>query len=961
MQDRISLYASVSTIALLLSVGGASAQSIWSPNANNSAPVTLEQFLQTDQSGNITSLSLATGISSLGINASISGSASGAVSSVQLSGANAPWGGVPVGGIPDVNATATNTGEIKSGAQNQPIVISFDNQATLSAGASAQISATGAAASFSATGAGTADFLMPNVASITLNADNEGSVENREGIITSPTALSGERPVLSGEGSSMSVTASGAVANTAIRAVNADSFGAAPGTTVGNVTQTAENTGAILNVSSAPRFSAIIGDGASVSVGASGAGASLSLTSINSPFGDLTIGDIEQKATNSGNVTNTSPNINPNPGTISGVGASVSSFASGASVGVGETMINSVASGSDFGEIDQTAELTGTAQVVGRFATAVPNVGEVSGTGASAGTSVSGAGARVSSAAIASSDFTGSSFGAVEQTASTELGTIVRLGNPTQDTRETRVSSNGLSGLGVSASIGVSGASASVGSALLASAGDAAQFSAIEQTSTNAASIDAFAAKVEITQNTDTAGITGTGASAQIGLSGASTSVSATNLESDVATGAQFVGGITGNAQNTGTVDSLNAGLTTTALSGTGSGASITLNGASALVSETIIAGTQDGRNEIRGIVDLTADNTANITNENSELAVQTTGTGPVAVDITGLAASARIGAVGASANMSSVVIEGVSGSQLRTFGPANQGGPTAMEATNSGEVTVVGATLSAGAVTDTAASAGISATGASTSVSSTVIDTPTLSEGMNLARIGQSSQNDADISVTDSSLSLGNLQGTASSASVGASGAVASVAFSGIANGMAGAVLPPNGSSVDQNVVNNGDITVDTSPVTVGTLSGNASSASISARGASGSIAVSSIELATQGESHRLGGNLVQDITNNGSITASGNITAAGVSGVGASIAVNAVGAAANVSVSSINDTTVIAPVQVASITQNATNTTPVLTAGSVNVGGSVSGLSSGVSVSAVGASASISFSTIN
>lgn len=956
MHHRLNLYTTVSTTALLLSIGAAAAQD-WSPTSINLAPITLQQFEITDSSGITTTQPLAENIASIGVNASVSGSASGAVASVQLTGANAVWGGIPVGGIPDVDAEAINSGNIQAGA---PTTISFDDRATLAAGASTQISTTGATASFSATGAGTADFLLPNVDSITLTADNEGSVENREARFTSPTAVSGERAYLSGEGSSMSATASGAVANTALRAVNADSFAAAPGTTVGDVTQTAENRGSIENVSTSLGASAVTGDAASISVGASGAGASLSLTGINSTYGGITVGDIEQTALNSGNVRSNNPTINPNPGTISGVGASVSNFATGASVGVGETMINSDASGSTVGEIEQTARLTGTAQIDARFGNSVPNAGEVSGTGASAGTSVSGAQARVSSTAITSSDFTGSSFGDVDQTVSTESGTLVRLGLDSQPTRATRVSSNGLSGLGASASVGVSGASASVGSALLASAGEAAQFSVIEQASTNAASVDAFAPEVQITQNTVTAGITGTGASAQIGLSGASTSVSATNLESNVTTGAQFVGGITGNAQNTGTVESLNAGLTTTALSGTGSSASITLSGASASVSEMNIAGTQAGRNEIRGVVDLTANNTANITNEDSELTVQTTGASPVAVDITGLAASARIGAVGASANMSSSVIEGVSGTQLRAFGPAGGGGPTQMDADNTGSVFVTGANLTAGSITGVAASTGIFATGASSAVSGTVIATPTLTQGMNLARLGQAAENDAPISVADSILLLGDLSGTASSASVGASGAVATVAFSGIGNGMAGSLLPQSGDAVSQNVVNNGNISVDTSPVTVGTLSGNASSASISVRGASGSIAVSSIELATQGETTRLGGNLVQEITNNGSINASGNISAAGLTGVGASIAVSAVGAAANVSVSSINDAMVIAPVQVASITQNVTNTAPVVTAGSVNVGGAVSGLSSSVSVSAVGASSVVSFSSI-
>ncbi|MGY6697958.1 MAG: beta strand repeat-containing protein [Roseinatronobacter sp.] len=946
-----------------MSIGTAAAQN-WSPTSDNSAPVTLEQFQTIGSGGNAVTLPLAENIASVGVNASVSGSASGAVASVQLSGANAMWGGIPVDGIPDVHAVAINSGDIQAGAQGAPTTISFDDKATLAAGASTQISTTGATAAFSATGAGTADFIVPATASIDLTATNTGDVINRSATIQ---PSSGARPELQGAGSSVSSSATGAAVAVNLRAVNANSFGTTALDTIGAVSQEATNIGVVDNRDYTLRLGAVSGSGASAGVGATGVSASVSLLSIDSTYGGLTIGNIGQTVSQEGNAVDTGGGVATGP--VSGIGASVSRSVTGAAASVGETMIGGTATGSTFGTITQAASLDGTgfkARSIG--GNNDPSTGIVSGAGASVGASVGGARVGVSSVAIGSTDFTGSSFGAIDQTATTLEGQGVAATNTGS---QGQVIAAGLSGSGASASISASGAAASVGSTMIDSDGVAAQFSAIDQEGANAATVWNFNGFLSVSGP----GITGSGAAAQIGVAGASTSVGMTNIGSTVTTGAQFVGGITAEATNSGDV---NAGVNTssvtppmtadtrpnvlqaTALSGTGSSAGITVSGASASVSETVIAGTQTGRNEIRGVVDLTASNSGTIVNANSELAVRTTANPPEAVDITGLAASARIGAVGASTNMSSSVIEGVSGSQLRTFGPAGGGGPTQMDAENTGSVSVTGANLTAGSITGVAASAGISATGASSAVSGTVIDTPTLTQGMNLARLGQAAQNDASISVADSVVSLGDLSGTAASASVGVSGAVASVAFSGIGNGMAGSLLPSNGDAVTQNVVNNGNISVDTSPVAVGTLSGNASSASISARGASGSIAVSSIESATQGETTRLGGNLVQDITNNGNINASGNISAAGVTGVGASIAVSAVGAAANVSVSSINDATVIAPVQVAGISQNAVNTAPVVTAGSVNVGGAVSGLSSSVSVSAVGASSVVSFNSI-
>jgi hypothetical protein len=963
MKTKITLLCTASAAALVLGAVGVSAQTVWTPTATNNVDVTLNQLVVTNPDTTTTALPTVTGVGNLGVNASVAGSATGAAAAVQMSGANAMWS-VPDGGIPAVVGIATNNGKINAGSSSSPIIIQFDGGSSLGVGASAQVSATGAVASFSATGAGTADFTVPNTVSVELTATNTGNVNNPR---TTINASSGTRPALSGDGSSVNSSATGAAAAMSLRAVSATSFGAATGDTIGAVTQTATNSGTVDNRDYRIQLGEVSGSGASAGVGATGASASVSLVGINSTYGGLTVGNIDQTVTQSGRAEDIGGGVSA--GVVSGAGASVSRSVTGAGASVGETMIGGTATGSTFGTITQNASLDGAgfrARSIG--GNSDPSTGLVSGAGASVGASVSGARVGVSSVAIESSNFTGSSFGAIDQTATTLSGQGVAATNTGS---EGQVITLGLSGDGASGTISASGAGASVGSTMINSAGTAAQFSSIDQDSTNGATVWNFRGLVSIAGP----GITGTGAAAQIGVSGASTSVGMTNIGSTVTTGAQLVGGITSTATNTGDV---NAGvntntvaapataateantLRTTGLSGTGSSAGISVSGASASVSETIINGTQTGRNEIRGVVNLTADNSGTITNANSELYVRSTATPPVAVDITGTAASARIGAVGASTSMSSTVIEGVSGSQLRTFGPNNNGGPTVMNATNSGNVAVSGATLEAGAITGTAASAGISATGASTAVSGTVIDTPTLANGMNLARLNQTADNSAGVSVAGSDLSVGNLSGTASSASVGATGAVASVAFSGIEGGMAGSVLPQAGRSIIQGVDNTGDVTVGTSPITVGTLSGNASSASIAARGATGSVSVSSIALDTQGSSTRLGGDIEQTITNGGAITANGNIAAAGVTGVGASLGVSAVGAGANVSVSSINDATVIAPVQVASITQGATNNAAVVTAGSINVGGAVSGLSSSVSVSAVGASAVTSFTSI-
>lgn len=161
----------------------------------------------------------------------------------------------------------------------------------------------------------------------------------------------------------------------------------------------------------------ITGDGASVSVSATGAVASVSLTSINNTGAGVTpdadFGNITQKVVNQGDVSTVAdfhPGTGPTEadsvittGTISGTAASASISATGAIAAVSVASINDTQGlGSTVtGDITQTATSSGAVSNMGAdTGTGVINTGALTGAGTSASVSATGAAASVSFSAV---------------------------------------------------------------------------------------------------------------------------------------------------------------------------------------------------------------------------------------------------------------------------------------------------------------------------------------------------------------------------------------------------------------------------------------------------------------------------------------------------------------------------------------------------------------------------------
>jgi hypothetical protein len=221
-------------------------------------------------------------------------------------------------------------------------------------------------------------------------------------------------------------------------------------------------------------------------------------------------------------------------------------------------------------------------------------------------------------------------------------------------------------------------------------------------------------------------------------------------------------------------------------------------------------------------------------------------------------------------------------------------------------------------------------------------------------------------------SLTTGDLSGNGTSVSIGATGAVASIGMSLVSS--TGTFLPLNFTSagtLTQNATNSANVS------SYGTISGATapvlgigSSASVNATGAVASLSSSSIAGNVSNTAVSTYAPAVSQIVNNGgtslnpataTITNVGTITTGALSGNGSSVSIGATGAAASISVSSINDTSLTSFAPIGNVTQTVTNRS----GGAVNNTGMISvaslaGAGAGASISAVGASASISYRSV-
>lgn len=415
-----------------------------------------------------------------GDGASLNISATGAASSVSLSGNDSnPNAKQSVASVDQTTTVSSGTDVTNVGRVRNMGGVNGD-------GASFSVSATGAASSVSIVqidSFGTAPFFeIGDVTQTTTKDGGEtGAVTNSGG--TNSASLGGG---VTGDGASASVSATGAVSAVSATYIKSDGRSR---TDVGDVDQdtfnsaTVSNTGIMTNGginTNAPGD--ISGDGASISISATGAASAVSATFINSDeLRRVSVDSVTQRTENQADVTNTqdahfsgdpaNPNVaNLNLGEISGDRASASLSATGAASSVGLASINNKGlSGTpsiDVGNVEQTTINSGAIVNQGQDSDGMVGVGnnvittgEISGTAASVSISATGAISAVSIASVnGQQGLGGSTVGNIAQS-TTNSGSVTNSGT---------INAGSLTNAGTSASISATGA------------GAAASFSSIE-------------------------------------------------------------------------------------------------------------------------------------------------------------------------------------------------------------------------------------------------------------------------------------------------------------------------------------------------------------------------------------------------------------------------------------------------------------------------------------------------
>jgi hypothetical protein len=904
-----------------------------------------------------------------GAGSSISTGATGAAASFGLRAVDAT-SFTATNGIGPITGDATNSGDVTVSGNTILTGTVGEGTSARGNGSSVSLGSTGAVSSVSTTAINSGDFqatfgIIGQTATNTANVTNNGS-----------TVTTGQ---VRAEGGSVSVSSAGAV--TAVGEALIDN-NASTSSTFGAITQNADNSGSVTLdgsntvIASNTNNVGLAAAGSSVAASATGSAASVSSATIRSFASDMgDFGATDQTVQNTGEVTASDNSITVNHG-IGQSAASASITAAGASGSVSSLVLNgvgpsvSMTGGATFAAIDQDIDNTGNVLNQGSTLTVTPNANSpknyvVSGAGASVGIAAIGASGSVSGAVIATQSATteGATFAPV-------MTDVLNSGSVTLD--DAVATTTDVSGAGASVSLAAIGAQASASSISVSGRQDMADFGTVGQTVLNSGAIGVTADR---TPSLSTGALSGTAASAQIGASGASGTVGATLIASGTAEGnGADIGNVTQGVTNTGAVSI--AGVTAFPdvsvgeISGTAASAGISAMGAMASVSSSYIAPSSSGGSVERasgvviGDVSSTVLNQQAVSVQNAQIATS----GPVS----GTAASASITATGASSSAGASVIAadnvvGTSASGSTTFGNIDQ--LARKRNTTGGSVSITDSSIGVTGITGTAASVGVAATGASASVQSSYIGST--GSGSTIGAIfgditqgavgaGTRILSGRPITVTDVTVSAGAVDGTAASAGISATGVQANVSVAAISND--GSVSGTTFENVSQAVNNavNGAVSINDSTVSVDGLGGVASSASIAARGAAASVGVSEIgSLVAMGSS--VFGTITQDVINGGSVTAGNTsiISTGGILGTGASASILASGASANFSVTSIDNLSVMAPVQVASINQSVVNSGNVSNSGTIAVGGNI-GTASSASISATGATAGVSFTSI-
>ena len=241
---------------------------------------------------------------------------------------------------------------------------------------------------------------------VNLTIDNVNQNTSNKANVTNNGAIKQEG-VVSGNGASLSISAAGAVSSASVSSINAPEFNSisiGTNSKAGNLQQITSNTGIVANTQ--PTFgkgmepNGISGDGASVSVSATGSASAVSVSRINNSDAHqnagIEFGGINQTTYNGGTIQNNGGTISTDK--ISGNGASASIEANGA---VSSVSISSIVDEQQLGKITFARDINqNTANSANVANIGVIQTGALTGQGASVSVSAIGAASAVSFSTI---------------------------------------------------------------------------------------------------------------------------------------------------------------------------------------------------------------------------------------------------------------------------------------------------------------------------------------------------------------------------------------------------------------------------------------------------------------------------------------------------------------------------------------------------------------------------------
>ncbi|MEP0942219.1 MAG: hypothetical protein ABJH63_18645 [Rhizobiaceae bacterium] len=726
MKNRLRVTSLATALAMTFPVAGA-----WAQVVGQSGELGLATNI-----GNVTNIGSVTVTSggTTGLGASISIGAAGVAGSTSITAIN-DFLTTPQSGFSYVNQDLSNEASISNTAD----AITLQSNTVLSDGSSISSSAIGAIGSASISANNVDDFVLtanPVIPSIEQIIKNQPSAESTFRV----TNISSQRlrgVTLAGDGSAISIGATGAAASLSVSLINstidAGALVAGFDQPFSGPTMQGVYSEAIIRNQLATDVNVgnLAGAGSNVSVNATGASASISGSSIgsskllfvlsNSPNNQVSAGSQNQWSTNHGSVTNNPLEKKVTAGDLSGNGSAVQVSAIGASASVNSSEINVVNNTNMSAQIALSDFSQGAYNYAAISNKGLVEAGNLEGNGASVGISAIGANTSIGASSIGSQRRVALSTSAVESREIFQtVYNFIRVQN------SGRVNTGNLSGNGASTQIAATGASASFGMSSI----NGSRLQLGDVNSTNAIKIIQQANNVDNPSRINNSGsisvgdISGHGASAQISAAGASASVSVSGVnsgpititsnmpalivEQNVVNGAAVSNGTAGNVNSIGAGD----------LSGVSSSASVSAIGANSSYAVSSISGAGNSNTIVNGP----------ITSSRYEAWQRSINYGAVSNfgsittgEISGTAASVQIAAVGASASSSMLSIGTRSG---QNTGSPNAGASLAIQTVrNTGAIRNVG-TIRAGMVSGVGSSISISATGASASASFTVMST---------------------------------------------------------------------------------------------------------------------------------------------------------------------------------------------------------------------------------------------